>query len=201
MDYNAGREPIYRLRRTLLLKKQQPTEKNAMSKHKLTIQIIQGSILDVDADVIVNAANSLGIMGGGVAGVIKRAAGLEVEEEARRQAPIPVGKAVLTSGGKTRFKGIIHAPTMAQPAMRIAATNVAHATRAALALADEKDCAAIALPGMGTGVGGVAHVDAAGQMIRAINEHAPRTLRTVMLVDVDRAMVQAWKSCLADSKE
>ncbi|MER3425275.1 MAG: O-acetyl-ADP-ribose deacetylase, partial [Nitrospiraceae bacterium] len=54
-----------------------------MKSEQLQVGIVQGSILDVDADVIVNAANSRGIMGGGVAGVIKRAAGIEVEEEAR----------------------------------------------------------------------------------------------------------------------
>jgi O-acetyl-ADP-ribose deacetylase (regulator of RNase III) len=37
------------------------------------IDVVHGSILDAEAQVIVNAANSLGLMGGGVAGVIKRA--------------------------------------------------------------------------------------------------------------------------------
>lgn len=83
------------------------------------ISVIQGSILEVEAEVIVNAANGHGIMGGGVAGVIKQVAGQSVEDEARRQAPIVVGAAALTSGGKTKFKSIIHAPTMAEPAMRI----------------------------------------------------------------------------------
>ena len=129
--------------------------------------LCQGSILEVNAEVIVNAANSLGLMGGGVAGVIKRAAGAEVEQEARGQAPIQVGTAALTSGGKTKFSGIIHAPTMAQPAMRIPADNVALATRAALALADEKGFTSVAVPGMGTGVGGVAHGEAAERMIAA----------------------------------
>ena len=41
----------------------------------LAITIIQGSILEVEAQVIVNAANSLGVMGGGVAGVIRKTAG------------------------------------------------------------------------------------------------------------------------------
>ncbi len=168
-----------------------------MSRTSLEVKVLKGSILEVEAQLIVNAANSLGFMGGGVAGVIKRAAGVEVEEEARRQAPIPVGKAVVTSGGKTKFAGIIHAPTMTQPAMRIPAENVALATRAAMALADEKGFTSLALPGMGTGVGGVAHADAAGKMIAEIKSFQPKSLQTVILVDVDAVMVEAWKTRLA----
>ncbi|WP_447970068.1 macro domain-containing protein [Nitrospira sp. M1] len=161
---------------------------------RLEIQIIQGSILDVAAQVIVNAANSYGLMGGGVAGVIRRAAGPEVETEAMQQAPIPVGKAILTSGGKTAFQGIIHAPTMSEPAMRIPAKNAALATRAALQLADRKGFASLALPGMGTGVGGVPPTDAAEHMMNEMLSFSPQSLERVMLVDVDAAMVQAWRN-------
>src|SRR5712692_11111670 len=119
----------------------------------MQVRVVHGSILDMDVQAIVNAANSRGIMGGGVAGVIKRAAGAEVDAEARRQAPIPVGSAVVTSGGRTQYQAIIHAPTMPEPAMRIEPENVALATRAALALADVRGFSSIAIPGMGTGVG------------------------------------------------
>lgn len=172
-----------------------------MQRKGLKITIVHGSLLDAGAQVIVNAANSQGIMGGGVAGVIRRAAGAEVEEEARRQAPIPVGSAVLTSGGKTRFRGIIHAPTMPQPASRIPAENVALATRAALMLADAQGFESLALPGMGTGVGGVAPASAALRMVQEIKAYAPRTLRRVILVDVDPQMVQAWRECIAVSNQ
>lgn len=175
--------------------------KFAMSGHRLHISVIHGSILEVDAQVIVNAANSLGIMGGGVAGVIRRSAGVEVEEEARRQAPIPVGKAVLTSGGRTTFQGIIHAPTMTQPAMSIPPDNVAKATRAALELADAQSIESVALPGMGTGVGGVDHSEAASRMITEIRSFVSKTLRTVTLVDVDPVMVAAWRHCLQTAGE
>lgn len=167
-----------------------------MSGDRLCITVVHGSILEVEAEAIVNAANSLGIMGGGVAGVIKRAAGAEVEREALAQAPIPVGRAILTSGGRTKFRGIIHAPTMERPAMRIPAGNVAQATRAALALADERGFASVALPGMGTGVGGVAPADAAAAMVEAIALFRATALRSVVLVDVDRAMVEAWQEHL-----
>ncbi len=165
-----------------------------MNRRTISIEIVHGSILGVDADAIVNAANSSGIMGGGVAGVIKRTAGQAVEEEARRKAPIAVGKAILTSGGATKFRGIIHAPTMPQPGMQIPAANVASATKAALTEADEQDFESIALPGMGTGVGGVSHRDAAAMMIREIRSYSPRSLKSVILVDVDEAMVAAWRA-------
>jgi O-acetyl-ADP-ribose deacetylase len=163
---------------------------------RIQIRVVQGSILEVDVQAIVNAANSRGIMGGGVAGVIKRAAGPEVDEEARRQAPIPVGSAVVTSGGRTRYQAIIHAPTMPEPAMRIDPENVALATRAALVLADARGFASVAIPGMGTGVGGVAHADAAVMMIKEIRAFVPQALQSVVLVDVDPAMVQAWRDRL-----
>ena len=41
----------------------------------LQAEVIQGSILNLDVQVIVNAADSYGIMGGGGAGVIRRTAG------------------------------------------------------------------------------------------------------------------------------
>ncbi len=157
-------------------------------------------LLDVNADVIVNAANSHGIMGGGVAGAIKRAAGVGVEQEAMAQAPIPIGQAVLTSGGRTTFKGIIHAPTMPEPGMRIPAENVAQATKAALALADARGFASLAIPGMGTGVGGVDPADTARQMVRTIRAFGAHSLQQVMLVDIDPAMIAAWRNELVQAE-
>lgn len=161
------------------------------------ITILQGSLLDVEAQAIVNAANSHGLMGGGVAGVLRRAAGSQVEDEARRQAPIPVGTAVLTSGGRTRFGGIIHAPTMPEPAMRIPAKNVGLATRAALKLADAQGLTSLAIPGMGTGVGRVAPEEAATMMIETILDFTPHALQSVTLVDIDPGMVEAWQTVLS----
>ena len=163
----------------------------------IEITCLQGSLLDVEAQVIVNAANSHGLMGGGVAGIIRRAAGSIVEDEARRQAPIPVGQAVLTSGGRTRFAAIIHAPTMPEPSMRIPVENVRLATRAAFRLADEQGFVSLAIPGMGTGVGRVAPEEAAQGMVEEIREFHPQSLRSVTLVDVDPVMVRAWQAVLS----
>lgn len=160
------------------------------------VTIHHGSILNAPCQGIVNAANSHGVMGGGVAGIIRRAAGKVVEEEAKAQAPIPVGKAILTSGGKTAFQGIIHAPTMPQPAMRIPVRNVELATAASLSLADVHQWESLAFPGLGTGVGGIAHRNAASAMIQEITSFTPNYLRIVVLIDVDIRMIEAWQSLL-----
>src|SRR5207247_11458784 len=147
-----------------------------------------------------SAGNGRGIVGGGVACVTEGGAGAEGDEEARRPAPIAFGRAVVTSGGRTKYQAISHAPTMPAPAMRIDPQNVALATRAALALADARGFASVAIPGMGTGVGGVAHADAAAMMIKEIRVFVPQALQSVLLVDVDPAMVQAWREALKDAK-
>src|SRR5437762_2928724 len=115
----------------------------------------QGDITQVKADAVVNAANSLGEMGGGVAGALRKAGGPEVEQEAMSKAPIPLGEAVFTSAGKLSYMGIVHAPTMEKPAQRTTVDKVRKATLAALICADSYGVKVLAIPGMGTGVGGV----------------------------------------------
>ena len=52
-----------------------------MSRADTRIEALVGDITSMDAEAIVNAANSELWMGGGVAGAIKRAAGSIVEQE------------------------------------------------------------------------------------------------------------------------
>jgi len=49
-------------------------------------------------------------------------------------------------------------------------------------------------------VGGVAHADAAAMMVKEIRAFAPQALQSVVLVDVDQAMVQAWRKALKEIK-
>jgi O-acetyl-ADP-ribose deacetylase (regulator of RNase III) len=163
------------------------------TKSAPVVRVERGSLLESKAEVIVNAANSKGFMGGGVAGAIKRAAGPEVEREAILKGPTPVGRAVWTGAGKTFFRGVIHAPTMEKPAMRIPKENVGAAMRAALAMAEEKGCVSVAVPGLGTGVGGVEPADSAAEMLGAIRAFRGAKLKEVVLVDVDEEMVAAWR--------
>lgn len=159
----------------------------------MEIEIQKGSILDVDVEVIVNPSNSHGWMAAGVAAAIKRKAGSDIEKEAVSKGPTPVGGAILTSGGATRFKAIIHAPTMESPVEKIGLENVLMATIAALKLADGSGYSSLALPGMGTGMGGVDPRDSAKMMINAIRTFQPSCLKRIILVDIRDGIVDAWK--------
>jgi O-acetyl-ADP-ribose deacetylase (regulator of RNase III) len=162
--------------------------------NNLELILVQGDITRVEAEGVVNPANSLGRMGGGVAGALRRAGGEAVETEAMSHAPIPVGRAVATTAGRLPFRNVIHAPTMERPAMQTTAEKVGRATRAALACADEVGLKSVAVPGMGTGVGGVAPGAAARAMVEVAGEFSPRTLRQVVFVAFEDEMLQAFEA-------
>ena len=134
----------------------------------IRVVVKRGDITEEDCDAIVNPANSLMIMGGGVAGAIKKKGGSVIEKEARRYAPVPVGKAVLTSAGNLKARYVIHAPTMKKPAMRININNVMKAAKAVLDLACTHAIACIAFPALGAGVGGIPVEDSAAAIIEEI---------------------------------
>ncbi len=130
------------------------------------VVVVEGDITKAVVDSIVNPANSLMIMGGGVAGAIKAVGGDEIEKEARKYAPVPIGKAVATKAGKLKARYVIHAPTMEMPAMSIPLDNAIKATRAALEEASKLDINSIAFPAMGAGVGGLSVREVSRAMAR-----------------------------------
>jgi O-acetyl-ADP-ribose deacetylase (regulator of RNase III) len=137
-----------------------------------TVELVQGDITAIECHAVVNPANSLMIMGGGVAGALRRAAGEEVEAEARKHAPVPVGKAISTHAGRLapRIQYIIHAPTMERPAMRTTTEKVKKAARAALREAARLGVSCVALPAMGAGVGGLTAKESLEAMLEAVDE-------------------------------
>ena len=74
---------------------------------------MRGNLLEEPVDAIVNAANGHLAHGGGVAGIIARAAGRALQEESDlivgSRGTFPSGTAVVTTAGKLPFKGVIHA--------------------------------------------------------------------------------------------
>jgi O-acetyl-ADP-ribose deacetylase (regulator of RNase III) len=160
------------------------------------VEIRVGNLTEQTTDAICNPANSLMYMGGGAAGALKRVGGSEIEREALKHAPVPVGKAIATTAGKLRARWVIHTPTMERPAVRTTPEKVYRAALAALRCADEVGAASMAIPGMGTGVGGVSFEQAAEAMVKALREFEAKSLRRVLLCDLGEAMVEAWKKKL-----
>ncbi len=155
---------------------------------------VVGDITELDVEAIVNPANSYMLMGGGLAGVLRKRGGKSIEDEARKYAPVPIGEAIITSAGKLKAKYIIHSPTMVNPGGPTNTENVYKATYAALRKACEEKIKTIALPGMGTGVGGLKADEAIISMIRAVIEvlESECLFDEIIFVDIKEDIPQAF---------
>ncbi len=75
----------------------------------MTLKVEKKSIIDIEADAIVNAANEELKRGGGISGIIFEAANSdELQKECDKLAPIEPGKSAITSGYDLKAKYIIH---------------------------------------------------------------------------------------------
>ena len=117
------------------------------------IKVVQGDITGLKVDAIVNAANNKLVMGGGVAGVIKRKGGSQIEDEAVKKGPIEIGGAVATGAGKLGAKYIIHAATM-DMTFQTDEHKIRNSCRNALKVAEDLKIRSIAFPALGCGTGG-----------------------------------------------
>ncbi len=162
-----------------------------------TVRILQVDITTLDVDAIVNAANTELWMGGGVAGSIKRRGGDSIEQEAVAQGPIEIGETVITRAGALPARAVIHAATMG-PDLTTNELAIRHATRSALGAAAERQWTSIALPALGTGVGGFPLDRAAGVMVEELIAHlrGGSALREVILAVWGGAAEAAFRSAL-----
>lgn len=122
-----------------------------------TISLIKGDITRIQADAIVNAANSSLLGGGGVDGAIHRAGGPEILEACRkirnRQGGCATGEAVITTAGKLPAKFVIHTvgPVWNKGDNR-EEELLANAYRNSLQLALDNGVKTIAFPNISTGI-------------------------------------------------
>ena len=158
----------------------------------MEVKVIQDDITSLDVEAIVNPANSRLVMGGGLAGVIKKKGGSSIEEKARSNAPVPVGKAVKTSSGDLPSRFVIHAPTMENPAEKISKENVRKAMRGVLNCAVENGIEQVAVPGLGTGVGGVPTEEAASAMMDELEKYVDSEIEEVIFVGFEDELFQAF---------
>jgi O-acetyl-ADP-ribose deacetylase (regulator of RNase III) len=157
-----------------------------------------GDICDLEVDAIVSPANVTLWMSTGVAGAIKRRGGDAIEFAAVRQAPVPVGGAIVTEAGSLAARWVIHAVSLDQQ-RRTSAAAIDAAVRSAIARARELGVETLAIPALGTGVGGFPLAEAARITVAALRDAAPGAprLQTVTLALRGAAAYEAFRVALA----
>lgn len=140
------------------------------------VEVICGNLLDSSCDGIVSPANSFGDMGGG----IDKAIDDFHRGEAQRRVmaaiaewhfgELPVGAALVVELPASRFPFVVAAPTVRVPGNVQGSINAYLSMRAALVAVLKHNCSggrqirSLAVPGLGTGIGGMGHEEAADQM-------------------------------------
>lgn len=130
---------------------------NYIKINKTTVAVIKGDITKVKADIIVNAANTSLLGGGGVDGAIHRVGGKKILEECMkirdRQGSCPVGEAVITTAGNLSASYVIHT---VGPVWNEGTNNeiekLGLCYKHSLALATEYKAKNIAFPNISTGI-------------------------------------------------
>lgn len=163
---------------------------------KTKLSMVRGDITTVEADVIVNSANNDLVLGGGVSGAIRRAAGESVQEECNRIGTIPLGEAVVTSAGNLKARWIVHA-AVNPLGLWADAKSVRHAVRNALRRAEERQARTLAFPAIGTGAGALPVYRCAEILIDEVNRHCAgeTSLEHVMFVLYDEKSYRIFEEC------
>lgn len=154
------------------------------------VQVIEGDILSLPMDAVVSPANSFGFMDGGLDALYTRFFGPQLQERLQRMiraqadGELLVGQALPVETGHARIPWCISAPTMRVPRRLESAEPAYLATRAAVRCALAAGVASMAIPGMGTGTGGLPPDSAARAMLRGIQDVFFPRLFPASLADV-----------------
>jgi O-acetyl-ADP-ribose deacetylase (regulator of RNase III) len=137
-----------------------------------SIHIRRGDLTRAPVDAIVNAANNDLVLGGGLAGAIRRAGGPSIQAECDAHGPVEVGGAALTGAGDLPALYVIH-----QASMRLGGKaterSLRESTREVLAIAEAReDIRTLAFPAVGTGIAGFGMRRCAEIMLEEARRHA-----------------------------
>ncbi|MDD5038624.1 MAG: O-acetyl-ADP-ribose deacetylase [Dehalococcoidales bacterium] len=177
-----------------------------LSINQSRLSLIKGDITRQTTDVIVNAANSSLMGGGGVDGAIHRAGGPAILKECKqivsRQGRLPTGKAVITTGGNLKARFVIHTVgpiwyggNKGEPEL------LASSYQESLKLAAEKNLGSISFPSISTGAFGYPTSEAAKVAIRTVAsflKSQSNSIKEVVFVLFDSATLESYLSALKE---
>jgi len=171
------------------------------------IRTLVGDITKLrDVEVIVNAANGIGVMGAGVAGAIARSGGEKFQKEVRMYAqlsgPFEAGSVYTTESGMMKNLGIqsvYHAVTMKYPGTQSSIDDILKAIKSACNKAISEGVESIAFPGLGTGIGQLDNKQVAQRMATCLLEYSPKIKITV--VDINEHFINLFHEALEAKRE
>lgn len=167
---------------------------------------MRGDITTLVVDVIVNAANSSLLGGGGVDGAIHRKGGSQILEECKairnRQGKCKTGDAVYTSAGLLPAKYVIHTVgPIWNDGKNKEPELLSSCYRKSLEIAASLLARSIAFPNISTGVYGFPKAEAAQIAIATVKEYIDnenKNIEEVIFVCFDDENYRLYQSILAE---
>ena len=111
---------------------------------KTLLEITNKKFLSLKADCLIYPANDYLWMSSSIASDIKSAAGYKIEQEAMKQAPVKMGKAVISLTENFNYKYVVHAVCMGQDE-QIDISSVGISVENALQISKNESCAEIVI--------------------------------------------------------
>jgi len=164
----------------------------------MEIVLVRGDITEQDVDVVVNAANSGLMGGGGVDGAILRAGGdaqLRARRELRdRVGSLPTGQAAATVAGDMAARWVVHVVGPVWRANEDRSHLLASCYREALRVADELGARTIAFPAVSAGIYGwpmASAADIAVETVRSTDSSVEEVRFVLFSDDAHREFTRA----------
>lgn len=166
------------------------------------IEFVLGDITEQHVDVVVNAANSSLLGGGGVDGAIHRKGGPEILAACRELRAghygggLKTGQAVATTAGRLPAEWVVHTVGPVWSATEDRSALLADCHRNSLRVAADLGAGTIAFPAISTGIYRWP-VESAARIALAAVADAPAPLSVIRFVLFDRLTYDAFRSATA----
>jgi O-acetyl-ADP-ribose deacetylase (regulator of RNase III) len=162
--------------------------------------LVVGDIAEQEVDVVVNAANSGLMGGGGVDGAILRAGG-DAQLRARRElrdriGSLPTGQAAATDPGAMRCRWVVHVVGPVYSRREDRSDLLASCYREALRVADELGATSIAFPAVSAGIYGWPIASAADIAITAVATTPTTTVEQIRFVLFSQPVFEEFSRAL-----
>ncbi len=167
----------------------------------MRIELITGDITEQQVDVVVNAANSSLLGGGGVDGAIHRKGGPEILAACRALRAsrygrgLPAGQAVATPAGHLPARWVVHTVGPVWSAAEDRSATLRDCYRNSLAVSAGLGARTVAFPLISSGIYGWPKDDAVTQAVAAIRsapaESSVELVQLVLFDDVTRALAES----------